>query len=98
MVEWGEFPMRIGAGGCTIETVAGLSGQPSGVPNLFGFFVPCPQQGTTCGCLGVQCLALGLGGRMDRCPECGNTLQDALVVCDHCGEILPLRVVVRMNA
>ena len=31
---------------------------------------------------------------MDRCPECGNTLQDALVVCGHCGEILPLRVIV----
>ena len=31
---------------------------------------------------------------MDRCPECGETLQDALVVCGHCGEVLPLRVVV----
>ncbi len=31
---------------------------------------------------------------MDRCPECGKTLQDALVVCGHCGEVLPLRVVV----
>ena len=31
---------------------------------------------------------------MDRCPECGETLQDTLVVCGHCGQILPLRVVV----
>ncbi len=31
---------------------------------------------------------------MDRCPECGETMQDALVICGHCGQILPLRVVV----
>ena len=31
---------------------------------------------------------------MDHCPECGETLQDALVVCAHCGDLLPLRVVV----
>ncbi|MEA3340318.1 MAG: hypothetical protein U9R15_10160 [Chloroflexota bacterium] len=32
--------------------------------------------------------------RMDECPVCKETLRDALVVCAHCGEVLPLRVVV----
>jgi len=31
---------------------------------------------------------------MGRCPICKESLQDALVVCAHCGELLPLRVVV----
>ena len=29
---------------------------------------------------------------MEHCPICGESLQDALVVCGHCGEVLPLRV------
>jgi len=31
---------------------------------------------------------------MDHCPKCGETLQDALVVCGHCGKVLPLQVIV----
>lgn len=31
---------------------------------------------------------------MDSCPVCGASLQDALVICGHCGEVLPLRVIV----
>ena len=31
---------------------------------------------------------------MEKCPICKETLRDALVVCAHCGEVLPLRVVV----
>ena len=31
---------------------------------------------------------------MDQCPACGQSLQDARVVCGHCGEALPLRVIV----
>ena len=34
------------------------------------------------------------GDVMDQCPICGGSLEDALVVCGQCGEILPLRVVV----
>ena len=31
---------------------------------------------------------------MDKCPICQETFRDALVICAHCGELLPLRVVV----
>ncbi|HEY73857.1 MAG: hypothetical protein DRJ03_12705 [Chloroflexi bacterium] len=31
---------------------------------------------------------------MEKCPICQETLRDALVVCAHCGEVLPLHVVV----
>ncbi len=33
-------------------------------------------------------------GEMDECPICKGALRDALVICGHCGEVLPLRVVV----
>ena len=31
---------------------------------------------------------------MHQCPECGETLRDALVVCGHCGAHLPLQVII----
>ena len=31
---------------------------------------------------------------MDKCPTCDETLHDAIVVCAHCGQTLPLQVVV----
>ncbi len=32
--------------------------------------------------------------RTEGCPGCGQSVRDALVVCGHCGQVLPLRVVV----
>ena len=31
---------------------------------------------------------------MQHCPGCGDGLHRALVICDECGEVLPLRVVI----
>jgi hypothetical protein len=33
------------------------------------------------------------GAQVEHCPECGQPAVEALVVCAHCGEVLPLRVV-----
>jgi predicted amidophosphoribosyltransferase len=37
------------------------------------------------------------GEAMDVCPECGQAVTEARVVCRRCGEELPLRVVVVEN-
>ncbi len=31
---------------------------------------------------------------MDHCPECGETLDNVVILCGQCGQELPLRVVV----
>lgn len=33
------------------------------------------------------------GGGVERCPECGASTAEAVVVCTCCGERLPLRIV-----
>ena len=45
---------------------------------------------------GPECCTMGRMDelRMCECANCKETLRDALVVCGHCGEVLPLRVIV----